>query len=284
MHIDPFYFKEVVKQALEEDLGSGDLTSSNIFPPTHYSKAAFLVKKECVLCGLPVAQEVFRQLSSEISFISHKKDGDRILPQTIVAEVTGPTCLLLSGERVALNFLQRLSGIATTTSIYVTEAKEFSAKIVDTRKTTPGLRILEKYAVRAGGGTNHRLGLFDAVMIKDNHVKAAGGIKAAVELVKKNIPFLTPVEVEASTVEEALEALAAGVDVIMLDNMATENMAQAVQLIQGKALIEASGGITISRIREIAATGVDVISVGALTHSVSAVDISMKIKEDISPG
>lgn len=279
MYIESFYLKEIVKQALEEDLGPGDLTSASIFPPTHYSKAVFLVKKEGILCGLPVAQEVFRQLSSEISFISHKQDGERIFPQTIVAEVTGPTHLLLSGERVALNFLQRLSGIATMTAVYVAEVKEFSAKIVDTRKTTPGLRILEKYAVRAGGGANHRLGLFDAVMIKDNHVKAAGGIRAAVELVRKNIPFLTPVEVEAATVEQALEALAAGADVIMLDNMTTENMAQAVQLIQGKALVEASGGITISRIREIAAAGVDVISVGALTHSVSAVDISMKIKE-----
>ncbi|MEL7568314.1 MAG: carboxylating nicotinate-nucleotide diphosphorylase [Dehalobacterium sp.] len=281
MYLEPFYFKKVVEQALAEDLGSGDLTSSSIFLPSHYAKAVILVKQECILCGLPVAQEVFRQLSSEISFISHRQDGERIFPQTVVAEVTGPTHLLLSGERVALNFLQRLSGIATMTSVYVREVKDFSTKIVDTRKTIPGLRILEKYAVRAGGGTNHRLGLFDAAMIKDNHVKAAGGIRAAVKLVKKNIPFLTPVEVEAATVEDALEALAAGADVIMLDNMTTENMARAVQFIQGKALVEASGGITISRIREIAAAGVDVISVGALTHSVSAVDISMKINEVI---
>lgn len=278
MYIESFYFKEVVKRALAEDLGSGDLTSANIFPPDHQSKAAFLVKEECVLCGLPAVQEIFNQLSPEISFVSYKKDGDRIPAQTVVAEVSGPTHLLLSGERTALNFLQRLSGIATLTSLYVAEVKEFSTKIVDTRKTTPGLRVLEKYAVRTGGGTNHRLGLFDAVMIKDNHVKAAGGIRQAVDLVRKGVPFLTPVEVEAATVEEALEAVAAGADVIMLDNMTIENMSRAVKLIEGKALVEASGGITMERIREIAATGVDVISVGALTHSVSAVDISMKIK------
>lgn len=281
MYLEPFYFQEVVKQALKEDLGLGDLTSPNIFPPNHHSKAFLLVKEECILCGIPVAQEVFRQLSPEINFIVHRQDDEKILPQTIIAEISGPTHFLLSGERVALNFLQRMSGISTMTSLYVAEISDFSTRIVDTRKTTPGLRVLEKYAVRVGGGTNHRIGLFDAVMIKDNHVQAAGGIKKAVDLVKKNIPFLTPVEVEVSTCAEAIEALEAGADVIMLDNMTTENMTQAVKLIEGRTLVEASGGITISRLREIAATGVDVISVGALTHSVLAIDISMKIKEDI---
>ncbi len=278
MYLNPFYFREVVHSALTEDLGSGDLTSVSIFPLNHRSRASFIVKKECILCGLSVVKEVFHQLSPDIEFIQYKLDSERIAPQTIVAEVVGPTFLLLSGERVALNFLQRLSGIATLTSAYVSKVKGLPVKIVDTRKTTPGLRVLEKYAVRIGGGTNHRLGLFDAVMIKDNHIKAAGGIKEAVSLVKRNIPFLTPIEVEVNSVNDSLEALEAGADVIMLDNMSTDEMAKAVQSIGGRAIVEASGGITMERVQEVAATGVNVISVGAITHSALSIDISMKIK------
>ncbi|ATW27022.1 carboxylating nicotinate-nucleotide diphosphorylase [Candidatus Formimonas warabiya] len=279
MFIEPFSLKEVVQSALKEDLGSGDLTSASIFPSTHLSRAFFLVKKESILCGLPVVKEIFHQLSPEINFLPQKQDGDRIMPGTVVAEVVGPTYLLLSGERVALNFLQRLSGIATLTAKYLAQVEGLDVKIVDTRKTTPGLRVLEKYAVRTGGGTNHRLGLFDAVMIKDNHIKAAGGIKEAVRLVRQNIPFLTPIEVEAVSVEDALEALEAGAHVIMLDNMPTDEMARAVQAIGKRAVVEASGGITLERLREVAATRVDVISAGALTHSAPSIDISMKIQD-----
>jgi len=276
--VETYAFRQTVEIALREDLGSGDLTSANIFPPGHRSRAEFLGKEEAVLCGLPVAAEVFAQLSPEIAFTAFCRDGQRISPGTVVAEVCGPTHLLLSGERTALNFLQRLSGIATLTASYAAEVAGFAVKIVDTRKTTPGLRVLEKYAVRCGGGSNHRLGLFDAVMIKDNHIKAAGGILQAVAQVRRGVPFLTPVEVETTDIRQVEEALAAGADVVMLDNMQLSEMAEAVSYINGRALVEASGGITLSRLREIAATGVDVISVGALTHSAAAVDISMKVR------
>ena len=279
MSIESYAFREIVEKALREDLGCGDLTSANIFPAGHCSQASFLVKQETVLCGLTVAAEVFAQLSPGIVFSPRCSDGQRIYPGTVVATVSGPTHLILSGERTALNFLQRLSGVATLTAKYVAEVASFATRIVDTRKTTPGLRALEKYAVRCGGGYNHRLGLFDAVMIKDNHIKAAGGIIPAVQMVRRSIPFLTPVEVETANFPEVEAAVAAGADVIMLDNMPVPEMASAVAYINGRALVEASGGITIERLQSIAATGVDVISVGALTHSAAAVDISMKISE-----
>ncbi|MGI6711978.1 MAG: carboxylating nicotinate-nucleotide diphosphorylase [Bacillota bacterium] len=279
MPLNKIYLEKIIKQALEEDLGMGDLTSTAIFSPDHQSKAEIIVKEETIVCGIPIAEQVFSVLSPKIDFIPFYQDGDHVNVHTVIAEITGPTHLLLSGERIALNFLQRLSGIANLTAKYVFRVKNYPAKIVDTRKTTPGLRFLEKYAVRTGGGTNHRLGLFDAVMIKDNHIKAAGGIREAVQKVKNGIPFLTPIEVEVSTVDEALVALEAGVDVIMLDNMPAREMARAVKLIAGRALVEASGGITFERLEEVAATGVDIISVGALTHSAVSVDISMKIKD-----
>lgn len=279
MSLERYSFQDHVIRALQEDIGSGDLTSTHIFPPKHHSRANFIVKEDGVLCGLPVAREVFAALSPQINFTPLSEEGDKVKPGTIVAQVSGPTSLVLSGERVALNFMQRLSGIATLTSRYVNEIKDYQTRIVDTRKTLPGLRVLEKYAVRIGGGTNHRMGLYDAVMIKDNHIKAAGGIRQAVTLVRKGIPFLTPVEVEAASTEEALEAAEAGANVIMLDNMNSHDMEKAVQAIDGRAIVEASGGITFQRLREIAATGVDIISVGALTHSAVAIDISLKIDE-----
>jgi len=277
MHLERFYFKKIVETALVEDLGPGDLTSQNIFPSSHISKAMLIVKERTVLCGLPVAREVFAQLSPEIEFMPLRKDGDEVAPGTVVAEITGPTAFLLSGERTALNFLQRLSAVASLTHEFVTRVQSYSVQVVDTRKTTPGLRVLEKYAVRVGGGTNHRLGLFDAVMIKDNHIKAAGSISEAIKRVKGSIPFLTPVEVEVTSIEEALEAVHAGAEVVMLDNMAVSEMAKTVQAVNGRAIVEASGRVNLDNLEEIAALGVDIISVGALTHSAGSKDISMKI-------
>lgn len=279
--LNSFLIRDVVQLALAEDLGTGDVTSWSIFPPEHLSRASFVVKEPAILCGMPIVEEVFAQLGS-IQYTALHKDGDKLTPFSAVAEVTGPTRVLLSGERVALNFMQRMSGIATLTARYVAEIAGTKVRIVDTRKTTPGLRILEKYAVRTGGGTNHRIGLYDAVMIKDNHVAAAGGIRAAIALVKKGATFLMPIEVEVTSAAEALEAVEAGADVVMLDNMTLEDMTEAVKMVNGRALIEASGGVTLDRVKAIAATGVDVISVGALTHSAPAIDIHMKITEVVS--
>ncbi|GAH79753.1 unnamed protein product, partial [marine sediment metagenome] len=218
-----------------------------------------------------------KKLDSEICFQPKIKDGNKILPGEILAEITGPARTILKGERVTLNFLQRMSGIATITSKFCQEVKDLPVRIVDTRKTTPGLRILEKYAVRMGGGYNHRFGLYDAVLIKDNHIAVAGGIKSAVNSVRKQISHTSNIEVEVENLSQLQEALEMKVDIIMLDNMDLETMKEAVKMVKGEALIEASGGITLEKVREIAQTGVDLISVGALTHSVKALDINMEI-------
>jgi len=270
--------KTVIDYALKEDIGDGDITTNSLIPIDLKAKATMIAKSSGVIAGLSVAEYVFRTLSSDITWNTFVNDGDKISSGDVILEVSGSYRALLTGERVALNFLQRMSGIATMTANYVEVLRDFKTKILDTRKTVPGLRLLDKYAVMTGGGTNHRIGLYDMVLIKDNHIKIAGGITKAVAQVKKNLPDGIKIEVETTTVEEVLEALAAGVDIIMLDNMNNIIMAECVKIIDGKAKVEASGNMTIERLNEVAATGVDFISIGALTHSVTAFDISMNIE------
>jgi nicotinate-nucleotide pyrophosphorylase (carboxylating) len=267
----------IVKQALLEDIQNGDITSEAIFNDNFTARGVFIAKATGVLAGTQVVSEVFQQLDAEIICRKALSDGSRLNPGTEIAVWQGPVKSLLTGERVALNFLQRLSGIAAQTAELVELTRDYPVKIVDTRKTTPGLRMLEKYAVRMGGGCNHRFNLADAVLIKDNHIAACGSIKEAVRRAKNYIPHTMTIEVEVenrSQVEEALEAKA---DIIMLDNMSVPEMAAMVKLINHRAIVEASGNINKKTIREIAATGVDIISVGALTHSVKALDISLDI-------
>jgi len=270
---------KLVEQCLYEDMGSGDITTNSIVPPGGSAKGIIHTKQSGVIAGLAVAERVFHFLSSEISFISKVKDGDQVVAGTILAEIEGDARAILTGERVALNFLQRMSGIATCTSFLVEKVKEYPVRVVDTRKTTPGLRMVEKYAVLAGGGHNHRFGLYDAVMIKDNHIKVAGGIIQAVAAARRKVSHMVKIEVEVEDLAGVAEALQAQADVIMLDNMEIHTMEQAVAMIAGSVLVEASGGINAETIAAIAKTGVDVISVGALTHSAPALDISLDIGE-----
>jgi nicotinate-nucleotide pyrophosphorylase (carboxylating) len=268
--------EQLIKQALSEDLGPGDVTSEAAIPEGSESSAAMLAKQDLVLAGLPVACAVFRVLDPAIRVTSLAADGDRVSAGTKLAELSGNTRSLLAGERTALNLVQHLSGIATLTARYVEQLAGLKARVLDTRKTLPGLRQLEKYAVRTGGGTNHRMGLYDMVLIKDNHIKAAGGIAQAMEAVRKKTRGLR-IEVETSDLREVNEALSCRADIIMLDNMPLDLMREAVRLINGRALVEASGNVTLETIRSIAETGVDFISSGSLTHSAPAADISMKI-------
>ncbi len=268
----------IVKRALEEDLGNGDPTSEAIFTENFIATGVFLVKSPGVVAGLPVVGEVFRQIDPEVKFVELVKDGTAVPPNTEIATVSGPVKSILAGERTALNFLQRLSGIATKTAGLVKLAAGFPVRITDTRKTTPGLRILEKYAVLQGGGSNHRFNLGDAVLIKDNHIKACGSIREAVQRARAAIPHTMKIEVEVEDENQAREALEAKADIIMLDNMTPPQMAAIVRLIDGRAIVEASGNINESNIKEVAATGVDVISCGALTHSVKALDISLDLR------
>lgn len=270
--------KELLARALQEDLGPGDVTSEATIRPESSSLAEVLAKQDLVLAGLDVARFVFHYLDPDIQFTTSVKDGDRMNAGTEIAKLSGNTRALLAGERVALNFLQHLSGIATLTARYVEMVKGLKAEVLDTRKTLPGLRQLEKYAVRVGGGRNHRFGLYDGVLIKDNHIKAVGGITNAVESARRSAHHLLKVEVETKTLDEVREAIAAKADIIMLDNMPIDMMRGAVKLIAGKAQVEASGNITLETIRAVAETGVDFISSGSLTHSAPAADISMKIK------
>jgi len=268
---------QLIKSALQEDIGAGDLTTLSTVPRELRGKGLFRAKRDGVAAGLFLLEKVFSVLDAQVKVRCLSRDGDQVKQGTVVAEVEGPVRALLMGERTALNFLQRLSGTATLTRRYVDAVKEFPCKIIDTRKTTPGLRTLEKYAVRMGGGINHRIGLYDAALIKDNHIVAAGSIAKAVETVRRHAPFMARVEVECVDLKQVQEAIDAKADVIMLDNMGTKQMAEAVRLVNKRAWIEASGGITLERIREIAETGVDFISIGALTHSAPAVDFNMKI-------
>ena len=269
--------QQLFRIALEEDIGPGDLTTLPTIPGNHRSTALFRAKADCVVAGLPLLENIFRLIDPDIRVKQIGRDGDRIARGTVVAEAAGTTRVLLMGERTTLNILQRLSGTATLTRRYVDAVKGFACKIIDTRKTTPGLRTLEKYAVRMGGGTNHRLGLYDAALVKDNHIAAAGSIALAVEQVRRHAPFMVKVEVECGDLKQVQEALDAGADVIMLDNMGTGKMAEAVKLVDHRAWVEASGGITVDTVREVAETGVDYISVGAVTHSAPAADFNMKL-------
>lgn len=268
---------EIVRRALEEDLGAGDITSLALFTPADRGHGTVLAKQEGIIAGLPVADLVFKLCPPGCSFIPLVPEGARVQAGQEVARVEGPLLAILGGERVALNFLQRMSGIATLTSLYVEKVKPYKARICDTRKTVPGLRLLDKYAVRMGGGINHRWNLGDAVLLKDNHIKAAGSISQAIKKVREAIPLTTKVEVEVETLEQVAEALESGADLILLDNMEVAEMREAVKLATGRALVEASGGITLDRVAEVAATGVDFISVGALTHSVPALDLSLEL-------
>ena len=280
MDIPKIQYRHLVWAALNEDIGPGDVTTMLCVPEGTHTTATVLAKQPGVVAGLAIGELAFHLLDSEAVWTPLVKDGDRVGEgRTPLATVTGDARALLTAERVALNFMQRLSGIATLTARYVQLVEGTHARIVDTRKTTPGLRALEKYAVRAGGGFNHRLGLYDAVLIKDNHIKAAGGITAAVRGAKAHMPHTMKIEVEASTLAQVDEALEVGADIILLDNMSTETMRQAVVRIGGRAISEASGGLTEARVAEVAATGVDVLSIGALTHSAPALDISLDFIE-----
>jgi len=276
--------ERLIRDALDEDIGAGDLTTMSTIGAESLGKGLFRAKKDCVVAGLVLLEKLFSFLDSRVAVRLLTKDGNHVKQGTVVAEAEGPVRALLLGERTALNFLQRLSGTATLTRRYVGAVKGFSCKVIDTRKTTPGLRTLEKYAVRMGGGMNHRIGLYDAALIKDNHIEAAGSIARAVEQVRHHAPFMTKVEVECGNLKQVQEALGARADVIMLDNMPIPQMAEAVRLVNKRAWVEASGGITIETLRQVAETGVDFISSGALTHSAPAVDFNMKITINASVG
>ncbi|MDO9533761.1 MAG: carboxylating nicotinate-nucleotide diphosphorylase [Bacillota bacterium] len=269
-------YKEIVVNALAEDLGSGDWTTGSIFGEEE-AEAVIVAKESGVLAGLSVAEEVFAQVNRQICFLTHFQDGEKINMGDCAASLRGPVAAILMGERVALNFLQRMSGIATATRAAVEIIRGTRAKITDTRKTTPGLRVLDKYAVRTGGGVNHRFSLADMVLIKDNHIRGAGSIGEAVARVRRHCGFPVKIEVETATLDEVKEAVDCGVDIIMLDNMTTSLMAEAVRLIAGRALVEASGGITRERLSEVAAAGVDLISLGYLTNNSCALDLSLSL-------
>ena len=267
----------LVMNALAEDIHDGDITTRSIFLENKPATAEVIARETMILCGLDVFEAVFKKLDAKVTFSSGKfSDGDEVLAGEIIIKVQCGVVPLLEGERSALNILQWLSGIATLTDRYV--KKVAPVKVLDTRKTTPGLRVFEKYAVACGGAINHRFGLYDQVLIKDNHIEAAGGISNAVSAIRKNVSDNKKIEVEVQSVEEVKEALESHVDIIMLDNMVINTMHQCITLIDGKAKTEISGGITFDRLEEISTTGADFVSIGALTHSAPAVDISMNIK------
>ena len=279
--LDRALYRDIVRRALEEDVRDGDITTEAIVSPTQLARGVFLMKADGVLAGLEIAFEVFRQVAASEKGSppfcdGGKHDGDACRAGDEIAAIVGSAGTLLVGERTALNFLQRLSGIATRARRYV-EASGGRITILDTRKTTPTLRVLEKYAVRAGGASNHRAGLFDALLIKDNHIRVAGGVAAAVAAARSHRPGL-PVEIEAETLTQVDQALAAGAETILVDNMPTNRIRVAVAKARGRAKIEISGGVTLERIPELAATGADFVSVGALTHSAPAIDISFEIE------
>ena len=267
---------KIINTALEEDMPMGDITTDNIIETPEISEAKFTAKAQGVLAGVEVAERVFAMLDPEVKFFNKSKDGTKVKAGDIIFDFEGNTAALLKGERTALNLIQRMSGIATATNNYCKIVEEYNVKVVDTRKTTPGLRYLEKYAVRAGGGQNHRYCLSDGVLIKDNHIKAAGGILNAVSSLRGKIPHTVKIEVETENLDMVREALKAGADIIMLDNMSVRDMEEAVRIIDKKALAEASGDINEDKILAIAKTGIDIISIGRITHSVKSLDISMR--------
>ena len=274
--LDPAAYRDLVRRALEEDLGAGDVTTEATVDPVQRARGVFIVKAPCVVAGLDVAAETFRQVDPSVTVSCRRLDGERCTPGDELAVVNGTARALLIAERTALNFLQRLSGIATRTRQFV-DAAAGRITILDTRKTTPTLRALEKYAVAAGGGTNHRTGLYDAILIKDNHVRLAGGVAAAVARARQQSPQLR-VEVEAQSLAEVYDALSSGADIILADNMSIADVRETVVRARGRAKVEISGGVTLERIQELGGTGADYVSVGALTHSAPAVDISFEIE------
>jgi len=268
---------ELIEMALREDIGSGDITTSSIVRTPLRATAQLVAEERLILAGIDIFRQVYKKLDPDLKLIKHFEDGDEVSQGSIIGEISGEASVILRGERVALNFLQRLSGIATLTHKFVMRVKSYPVKILDTRKTTPGWRALEKYAVKMGGGENHRLGLFDAVLIKDNHISAAGGIREAVRRVRAHVPNGFRIEVETRNLQEVREALDSGINTIMLDNMSVEMMREAVTMINKRVLVEASGSIRLDNVEEVAGTGVDFISVGALTHSSLAADIGLKV-------
>ena len=270
--------KHLIKTALKEDIGPGDITTDNLVDPDLEGKGVIIAKEPFVIAGLDVVGQVFQRLDSKVIFKPVYSDGDAVKDGETIASVEGKLRALLSGERTALNFLQRLSCIATCVRSYVEKLSNKSVRLVDTRKTAPGWRVLEKYAVRVGGAYNHRMGLYDGVLIKDNHIAACGGIIKAVDLIRTRVSHLSKIEVEVSSLNQVKDALDAGADVIMLDNMNIKQIKEAIALIAGKAAVEVSGGVTKSWIKLVEDAGVDIISVGALTHSAVCVDISMRIE------
>ena len=270
--------EDIIKNGLKEDINYFDAATDLLIDEKSQSSAYLISKEIGILAGVEVFKQVFEILGGDVKFTQNFNDGDSLKQSDVILELFGNTRTILKGERLALNLLQRMSGIATVSREFADKVEGLNTRIVDTRKTTPNLRILEKYAVGVGGCFNHRYNLSDAMMIKDNHIQAIGSIKKAVELGKKNIPHTMKIEVEVKNIEELNEAIEAKVDIIMLDNMSINEMKKSVEIVKGKAIIEASGGVTLNTVREIALTGVDVISVGALTHSYKSLDISLLIK------
>jgi len=276
MKIDQDILKDFIKRAFAEDVGTGDITTQTTVPEGTQISGRFVAKESGILCGLDVAKAVFAYADPAIKLEIAFKDGDAVTKGDIIARVSGDAASILTGERLALNLMQRMSGIATNTHAAAQQVAGTKAKIVDTRKTTPGLRVFEKYAVHVGGGTNHRFNLADGVLIKDNHIKAAGGITAAVKAAKAGAPHTLKIEVEVESLAQLTEALDAGADIVMLDNMDNATMKQAVAQTDGRAILEASGNMGEKNLADVASTGIDIISIGALTHSVKALDISLK--------
>jgi nicotinate-nucleotide pyrophosphorylase (carboxylating) len=273
--------QHLIEIALKEDIGPGDITTDNLIDPQLKGQGIIIAKESLVVAGLNVAKQVFQCLDSEVEFRSEYNDGDVVKNGDTLVNVNGRLRALLTGERTALNFLQHLSGISTLVRSYMIELSDKNIRLVDTRKTTPGWRVLEKYAVRVGGAYNHRIGLYDGVLIKDNHIAAFGGIKKAIDHIRTQISHLLKIEVEVSNLDQVKEALAANADVIMLDNMTIKQIKEATAFIDKRAVVELSGGITKDDLKSLADTGVDIISVGALTHSARCVDISMQISQNL---
>lgn len=273
--LNDFLIEEHVKKALEEDVPYGDITTDYLIAPDKIVTAYLNTREAGILCGSDVFKKVFKVLSGDVKIDFYKNDADEIFPNDPLAKITGPARHILIGERTALNYIQRLSGIATTTNTYVKAVKDYKSRISDTRKTTPLFRIFEKYAVRVGGGTLHRFCLSDCVMLKDNHIKFMGGIKAAVNHLKTHISHTHKIEVECDTLEQVKQALEVGVDIILLDNMTIEQMKQAVEIVAGKAITEASGGVTLDSVKSIAAAGVDIISSSAIVANAKPLDIAL---------
>ena len=279
MILPDFYVDELIRKAITEDINYIDVSSAYLFGDDHRTEAYFVSKADGVLCGIEIAMRVFSLLDNTFEYKLYKHDGDELKAGDLIAEFSGKTLKLLEGERTSLNLVQHMSGIATMTNVAVKAVEGTGTSIADTRKTLPGLRAIQKYAVTCGGGHNHRYNLSDAAMLKDNHIDAGGGITKTVEALRKKIGHTVKIEVETRNLDEVREAVSAGADIIMLDNMTLEQMQQSVEIIGGKALTEASGNVTPDNIRTVAQAGVDIISMGAITHSVKAFDISMKIKK-----